>query len=238
MSEQRRKFIIEGKRDVRTIIIGKKHVIHHRKRKLLSEKKDNARITSLIGQVSKAVNNFLIKNDFQVEKVPQHFQSTGTNRRKYNRMKEGTVFYYVDISHCFWRIAFLKNYIGERLYKNVLEKPGLKLYRNMALGCIVSEKWREYYNNGKFVIKITEDRTLHQRVYDNIRFTCYNLMGYAASLTVKNCIAYRTDGIMVDKAGLPKVKKLIRAQNYDFTVKECIKVDNLSYLSGGRTKKM
>ncbi len=151
-------------------------------------------------------------------------------------MRTGTTFYYVDISHCFWRIAYLKGYITKRLYESVLKQPELKTARNIALACIVASKWRKYVVNGVFRCEITEDRTLQRVIYDNIRFTCYNTMGMIASFIEKNCIAYRTDGIMVDKVGLPKVKKLIRAQNFEYTVQECVKIDEVTYLSAGRTK--
>ena len=241
LSTQRRTFIIEKKRNVKSIILGGKYIILQKNKNQLEKQKiKKSRITSLFAQVAKSINNYIVKSGLEVEKVKQNNSSSYTNRKKYRLMKEGEKFYYVDIAHCFWRIAFLRNYITERLYKNVLEQTDLKLYRNMALACIIAPKGREYWVRGEKIAEIYEDKTLHRTIYDNIRFTAYNLMGNIQQAIGDHCIAFRTDGIMVDnKKGLEMVKKLITDHDFSYSVIECTKIDELTYKYGeNKTKKM
>jgi hypothetical protein len=240
-SDQKKTFIVERKRSIKTIIIGSKYIILQRnKNQLKNQKVKKSKITSLFAQVAKCVNAYIIKSGLTVKKVKQKSTSSYTNRRKYREMKDNAKFYYVDIAHCYWRVAFLQNYISENLYKTVLNTADLKLYRNMALACIVAPKGREYYIRGVKVMEIYEDKSLHRIIYDNIRFTAYNLMETIKREVGEHCIAYRTDGIMVDsKKGLEMVKKLIKENNFDYTVTECTKIDELSYKYGdSKTKKM
>jgi hypothetical protein len=241
LADQRRTFIVEKKRSVKSILIGTKYIILQKnKNQLKNDKVNKTRITSLFAQVAKCVNAYIIKSELTVKKIKQIGTSSYTNRKKYRLMKDDAKFYYVDIAHCYWRIAFLRDYISETLYKNILETEDLKLYRNMALACIVAPKGREYWIRGEKILEIYEDKTLHRIVYDNIRFTAYNLMDIIKKEVDEHCIAYRTDGIMVDsKKGLEMVKKLITEHNFSYTVTECTKIDELTYKYGNaKTKKM
>jgi hypothetical protein len=156
-------------------------------------------------------------------------------------MKIGDKFYYIDISHCYWRIAYLKNYISKKLYENVLKKPELKIYRNMALACIVAPKKRQYFKNGEMILEISEDKELWKIIYDNIRFTSYNIIGNISSSEdiKKYFIAYRTDGIMVTKPALKFVENMLKQHNLDYKVYNCVKVDdNHYYFDSKKVKKI
>ena len=239
MSDQKRTFIVGKKRGNKGIIFNNKYLVMNRNKNIVKNKKvKSSEINSLIGQVAKSVNRFLVSVKLDPEIIKQEHPSTSTNRRKYRLMKDGAKFYYVDIAHCYWRISFLKRYISEKLYNNVLLKDELKLFRNIALACIVSPAGRTYYIRGVKSYVIEEDRSLHRIIYNNIRFTCYNLLGEIAKSAGDSFIAYRTDGIMVEKKGLAKVKKLMKENNFMFTVKECEKMDELYYLYEGDKKKM
>jgi len=241
LSAQKRTFIVEKKRNVRSIILGKKYIILQKnKNQIKNDNVKKSKITSLFAQVAKGVNSYIIKSGLTVDKINQENPSSYTNRKKYRLMKDGAKFYYIDIAHCYWRISFLLNYISENLYKSVLNAPDLKLYRNMALACIIAPKGREYYSRGVKILEIHEDKTLNRIIYDNIRFTAYNLMGSIKIELGEHCIAYRTDGIMVDnKKSLEMVKELITISNFDYTVTECTKIDEINYRYGDKkVKKM
>ena len=124
------------------------------------------------------------------------------------------------------------------MYESILEKPHLKTYRNMALACIVAPASRDYYINGEKVLEIEEDKNLHRLIYDNIRFTCYNLMGDIASVVGEEyVIGYRTDGIMVLPEKREEVISLIQEQDFMCTEKKIIKVDDYFYKYEDGTEK-
>jgi len=238
LKDRKSKFIIDRKRTVSSVIMGGKFFALSRNKNHIGKDEKKTEIISLFAQVAKAVTSYIEKNEFNVEKIPQRHPSSSTNRIKYSKMKIGSEFWYVDVSHCYWRIAYLRKYITPKLYENVLKKPELKIYRNMALACIVAPRRREYYDNGKMLLEVSEERTLWKRVYDNIRFISYNLMGDISKQVEKNFIAYRTDGIMVTKPALSKVKKLLSESGFDYTVTRCIKIDDGHYYYGKKVKKI
>jgi hypothetical protein len=245
MSDQKRTFMVGKKRVVKKIIINDgsrlgKLLIANKNKNHVKSKEKSSTINSLLGQVSRAVSRFILKSGLEIEKIKQVHPAVAVSRKKYRLMKDGAKFYYVDINHCFWRIAFLKGYIGEKLYEKWANEQGeLKTFRNMSLGCIKASEGRTYYIRGVRSYEIEEDKTLQCTIYDNIRFTCYNFLGEISKEVGDNFIAYKTDGIMVDnKKGLAKVKKLMKKNNFMFTVKECEKIDELTYRVDGTTKRM
>ncbi len=242
--KRRRDFQVFKKRGTRSIVYwGKTSVIHKKKKgKNSLDKETNRKFITTCGQIAKQVNKFIVDNDFQVEKIEQRYPQVLINRKKYKTLVEGEEFYYVDVAHCFWRISFLKGYITERLYKRTLEDPESKKYRNMALACIVAESSMEYHWMSEdckmHFFEIQEDKTLHKRIYDNIRLTAYNLMGDVGRQVEKYFIGYKTDGIMVLEGGLEKVKELFSGSNFEFTVSKCVKIDELSFMHGDVKKKL
>ncbi len=235
---QKRNFIVARKRSTSRILMRGKTILMAKGKSTNLEKKQRSKIIALFGQVSRAITAFIIKNGLYVEVIKQRHGSTFTNRKMYRQMKDNSKFYYVDISHCFWRISFLKNYVGEKLYTSVLEKPELKLYRNMALACIIAPEIREYYRNGVLLNTISEDRTIYSTIYNNIRYTAYNLMGDIKDTLPDEVIAYRTDGVMVKKSALSKVKNIFKDAGFSFSVVECYKQDELFYMYDDKQKKM
>ena len=238
LKNRKSKFIVDRKRTVSSLIMGGKYFALSRNKNHIAKDEKKTEIISLFAQVAKSVTKFIMSNNLEVKRISQRHPSSDTARLKYYNMKIGSEFYYVDVAHCYWRIAFLKKYITPRLYESVLKKPELKIYRNMALACIVASRSREYYDNGVKILEITEERSLFKTIYDNIRFTSYNLMGDISKEVEKNFIAYRTDGIMVTKPALGKVQEMLKSAEFDYTVTLCRKLDNANYYHGKKVKKM
>lgn len=232
-------FVLEKKRLVSNLIIGGKYfALSKNKNHAAKENKKKKEVITLFGMVAKNISKYIIKNNLTIKQIKQKHESSYTNKEKYRRMKQGATFYYIDIAHCFWRIAFLKGYISENLYKNVLKRNGLKTYRNMALACIVAPKSREYYDNGKKILDITEDKSHYRIIYDNIRFTSYNTMGNIASKIQKYVIGYRTDGIMATRPSVNVIKKELSDAGFDFKVVKCFKIDDKHFYFGKRIMKI
>lgn len=240
-TEQKRKFIVEEKRSFKKLMMRGKTVLSYEKKEKGQEKmnkEQRGQFFSLLGQVSKSATKYIIDNNFEVETVPSYNGAVWVNRKKYREMKEGAKFYYVDASHCFWRIAFMLGYISEKLYLSILDKPELKPYRQMSLSCLVAPRGRKYFKGGVKILEIFEDKRLYATIYNNIRFTAYNLMGYAKEQLGESIIAYKTDGVMVQKKGLAKAKKIFKDNGFDFSITECYKVDEIHFDYDGVNKKM
>ena len=232
-------FYTETKRDTNGLYIDNRLIIlnKNQRKRFTEDKKQLKSMVNIFAQVQKSINTHLKQVQFEVPVVEQRFSSSKNNSKKWNNMAEGEIFYYVDVNHCYWRIAFLKGYINKNLYTKVLANDKLKTARNMSLSLIVAPKKRKYYLNGKFSHDITEDKTMFQTIYSNIRFISYNLMGDAMELAKGSFIGYRTDGIMISKRAVKKVTEFLEDKGFNFTVVECCKLDNNHYLYNNKDKK-
>ena len=101
-----------------------------------------------------------------------------------------------DVNHAYWKIAFLEGMIKEKTYKRglTIKEKSLRL---AALANLSSTK--EYYiiKDGVVTDKTTilKHDPILQKVYNNIRFICYDHMMRMATLLGSDFICYKTDCI-------------------------------------------
>lgn len=147
-------------------------------------------------------------------------------------MPEGTKFIYVDVKHCYWRIAYLMGYITPYFYEKILSSPDMKLWRNMALSCIIAPKKVEHFKDGVSMGVISEDTRCYEQVYENIRFYAWNLFGRLCyeKIGKENCLGYFTDGIMIFPEDLSKVKTVLARHKLQYRVINCEKVSQKEFI--------
>ena len=102
----------------------------------------------------------------------------------------------IDIDHAYWRIAYQMGVITKKTYDKglTIENKGLRL---ASLANLSSKKEYNIISNGyvtdnKIILKYCP--ILH-RVYNNIRYTCYEYMMEMAALLKDDFICYKTDCI-------------------------------------------
>lgn len=101
-----------------------------------------------------------------------------------------------DVDHAYWKIAFLEGIIKEKTYKKglLMKEKSLRL---AALANLASTK--EYYiiKDGVITDKtiVLKHDPILQKVYNNIRFICYDHMMRMAKLLGSDFICYKTDCI-------------------------------------------
>lgn len=229
--QRKKDFIIETKRSTHTMFLDGGAVFMSKRSKKKKVKKNNHKaVINLFATVQKSINKYIVDSDFTVEKVKEKCSSTKTDKSKWDGLGDGEIFYYVDINHCYWRVAFLNGYISERVYSNILKKTDLKVERNMSLAMIIAPKKRKYYKDGKILLEIQEEKTIYKTIYNNIRYTAYNLMGDCMKLSGSSFIAYRTDGIMLTEEAVDDVVELITSKGFDCTIQECSKINSKQYM--------
>lgn len=249
MSDNGAVFVVERKRERKTIIHQGKPIVILQKKiysdviqageviDTAKEKTSSRQVLSLLANVKKCFTAFIIKNQLQVEEVKRLHPATFRDTDKWAELKKGDEFFYVDVSHCYWRISYLMNYISKRLYEETLKKPGMKLYRNMALACVVAPKIREYFNGRTRMNEISEANDIYGMMYDNIRHTAYNIMGEITQQTSDGCYGYKVDGIMIRKDFLKKVTDMLDGYNLTYTVTDCEKIDEKYYYLNDEVRK-
>jgi hypothetical protein len=101
-----------------------------------------------------------------------------------------------DIDCAYWRIAFLKKYIGQKTYIKGLEIED-KSMRNSSISNLHSHKQWYIIKNGEITKKnffITKPDS-YSIIYDDIRYSCYKLMKDLSLLLGNDFICYKVDCI-------------------------------------------
>jgi Na+/phosphate symporter len=116
-------FTIEKKRNEVVFVSNGKRIAKAESKNTISHaNKDETRnILSLFANVKKSINKHLVENGLEINKIEKKYDSTFTNRLLFDSLPIGTSFYYLDVKHCYWRIAYLNGYISENYYKKILE---------------------------------------------------------------------------------------------------------------------
>jgi hypothetical protein len=232
---KKKTFLVQRKRNEMNIYVEGKRIAKFRGKNSMSgvDKEDSKHILNLFATVKKSINKYIVDNDFQIPVIPKKYDSVFTNRLLFDQLPIGSEFYYVDVKHCYWRIAYLQGYISEYFYLKVLDNPELKIFRNMALSCIIAPKKMEYYTNGKLIWEVEEDTDIYNQIYENIRFTAWNIFGGLAyeKLGQEKTIGYYTDGIMCFKQDLPIVRTVLSRNKLQFRIVKLVKVEDRVYLN-------
>jgi hypothetical protein len=101
-----------------------------------------------------------------------------------------------DVDHAYWRIAYLDGIISDKTYqKGLLIKD--KSIRLAALANLSSSKEYNIIKDGIVTkkTKVLKYDPILQKVYNNIRFTCYEHMTIMANMLGEDFICYKTDCI-------------------------------------------
>lgn len=235
LCRRKQSFVIEKKRSELNIFQHGKKIAKFRANNSLShlERKDSKHILNLFASVKKSINKYLMDSNFKVKIVDKKYDSTFSNKLLFRSIANNSTFYYLDVKHCYWRIAYLKGYISEYFYLKVLENPDLKIFRNMALSCIIAPKSKDYYSNGEFLWSIEEDTSIYNDVYESIRFTAWNIFGSLTHEKIgkEKTIGYFTDGIMVFQEDLPLVRSVMARNKLQYNIVKCIKVSDKEYFN-------
>jgi hypothetical protein len=114
-----------------------------------------------------------------------------------------------DVDHAYWRIAYLEGIISDKTYKKGLELKD-KALRLAALANLSSSKEYNVIKDGivtKKTVVLKYDPIL-QKVYNNIRYTCYEHMTTLANILGEDFICYKTDCIYYKDT--PKNRELVQ----------------------------
>lgn len=235
LNEKKKSFTLMKKRNELNLFVDGKPIAKFKNKNSLHtlEKNESKGVLNLFATVKKSINKYLQENNFEVKRVYKKYDSTFSNRILFDSLPIGCEFYYVDVKHCYWRIAYLKGYISEYFYLKVLENPELKIFRNMALSCIIAPKMKEYYEDGNLIWSVEEDTSIYNDVYESIRFTAWNIFGSLAfeKLGKEKTIGYFTDGIMIFKEDLPSVKAVLARHKLQYKLVRCVKTEHRFYLN-------
>lgn len=113
-----------------------------------------------------------------------------------------------DLDHAFWRIAYVKGYIRKETYEKGLN-PLAKAVRLASLSVLGAERKFDQYVDGvkvNTIVRRKKDEQL-QRVYVDIRYSCYYMMYELSKLLGDDFDSWKTDCIYYRDT--PENRKLV-----------------------------
>ena len=149
------------------------------------------KLICLFNMVYLDVKNFLNINPYI--DIPPKVNTTEFN---YNYDDEIGTLTATDLDHAFWRIAYVKGYITKKTYTKGLPTSG-KAIRLASLSILGRGKKFDRYVNGVFIEQIVakkSDETL-QKVYVDIRYSCYYMMYELSQILGNDFESWKTDCI-------------------------------------------
>lgn len=166
--------------------------------------------------------------------------SKGKNFKLWESMKEGSVFWNIDLKSAYWQMCYRLGYIDDKLFFKYLQQEEYKHAKRYCISFLArSNKMVYNYPSEGRSHEISCDNGVLIQVYKNIRNELYNSIAYAmGDLDVDNgWLEYNIDGVtVVGTENVKLVKERFISLGLDFKSTLCIKEDDVYYKSGSSRK--
>ena len=161
------------------------------------------KLLCLFSMVQNDVNNFLDINPY-IDIPPK----VNTAEYNYSYNDEIGTLTATDLDHAFWRIAYVKGYITKNTYQKGLPSTG-KAIRLASLSVLGRGKKFDKYVEGEFVesIQIKKPDATLQKVYVDIRYSCYYMMYELSQILKDDFESWKTDCIYYRDT--PETRKIV-----------------------------
>jgi hypothetical protein len=154
-------------------------------------KRMNAKYLWVFVEVKKQCKRYVTEN--RIKKLAQHdVNLLNPEMIDYQGKKVQT-----DLSHAYWRIAYINGYINEHLYNKVLQEVENKHLKLAALANIAKKKKYKLIYEGELTNEVFSAPFSQNLItlYNNIRYECYAHMHTLSKMLGEDFIEYKTDAI-------------------------------------------
>lgn len=157
-------------------------------------------------------------------------------------LKEGDLFYNVDLKNAYWQVCYKLGYIDSYLYMKYLNQDEYKKAKRYCISFLArSNKMSYNYPTLGYSYEIKCETGVLNMVYTNIRNELYNYISYAMEELVgeNSWIEYNIDGVsVIGKDNVEKVKAKFSELGLIFKTSLCVKINEYDYNQGGRIKSL
>lgn len=136
----------------------------------------------------------------------------------------------VDISHCYWKIAFNTGIIDEKVYERYKDE---KIARLVAIGNCNKDTTYQYKDENDEIQNVVKQNDL-KWVWEYITYKAYEVINTAFKACRGQMFAYQTDGVYIPPKSLGKVVEVFTKQGFEFKIKDykISRVSSAKSLSG------
>ena len=184
---------------------------------------------AVVSMVKQDVKKYIQKSS--VEEIASIYSTVGKNVAAYTDIKNGEMFYSVDINHAYFQVLHKLGYIEDGLYNLYKNQEEYKKAFHFSCSWLASRAKIYKYAGGRLVDVYDTSETDRELkvIYDNVRHTLQNLLGELYEQLDTAAIAYITDEILIRKDALPMVKEYFKSKGYEFKIAICWKTNDIEY---------
>lgn len=194
-------------------------------------KSDRGKIANLFKRVKESYERYIMDYELDYPVTPKtHASIKKRNNFYFRAIPEDTEIVLFDINRAFWQIAHKLGIIDKKVYEK-FNTPFYKLYTNIALASYNRGYTMVYYSHGSKKLTITEDMTIYKNLYNNIRYTCYNLIQeLVKQLAIDKWYMYNQDALLVSLDQVGIVEKYFADKDYLYKKIHCRKYSDKEFI--------
>jgi hypothetical protein len=195
-----------------------------------------------LGMFNKTLYSQFLKNPLLYDQNIEFIGglSKGKNYEVWESLKEGDIFWNIDLKSAYWQMCYRLGYIDSSLFFKYVNQDEYKQAKRYCVSFLARTNKMVYnYPATGLSYEINCDISVFNNVYRNIRNELYNCISYALSglSSESSWLEYNIDGVsVIGKENVDEVKKKFKEMNLDFKTSLCIKEDEWYYQQGASRK--
>jgi hypothetical protein len=198
-------------------------------------KLSNEKFVAFLGLFTKNLYRNLNDNPYlYTNKIEFKGVARSKNFKFWSNLKEGTLFYNIDLKSAYWQIAHLLGYIDTRLFNKYMFNDEYKQAKRLCIS-FLARKNKMVYHIGKNSFTIECDITTLKTCYNNIRNQLYDCVSKSVSLC-DNYIEFNIDGLYVLAKDVDNARSFFDKIGLIYKITKCKKLNEYEFLSGEKIK--
>lgn len=195
--------------------------------------------------VSKFVNEYIIRNDFEITDIKREtYNFRVRNNKAFDSLQTGEYFWCFDVNNAYWQMMYKLGIISENVYNKYAYNNKYKLIKKIAIGLTVSGQTARFLQNGEVLkskdgkeLIVYEDKTLWKRVYKNVRHMTYNIpVDVINKIGADNYIFYNQDAVAVKNEFKKDADDFFLDNGIDYKKILCRKISDSEYMFGSEKR--
>lgn len=190
--------------------------------------------TSFIASFNRVLYNRILENqDLMNLEIKFNGLSRKKNKEQFANIKNGGLFYNIDLKNAYWQFAHKLSYITDNFYNKYKDLDEYKKAKRYCVSFLARGNKMVYNSNG-VEFEIVCNTSCLNRVYKNIRHSLYNSI-LEISKEV-DFIEYNIDGISILDKDVSKVMEYFKNKELEFKITRCQKLNDAMYMYGSKLR--
>ena len=161
--------------------------------------------------------------------------SKGKNRLEFDKIRNHSYYWNIDLSSAYWQIGHKLGYISDTFYQKYIHKDDFKVVKRLCFSFLSRTNWREYNVNDQ-TFTISCDNTIERQVYKNVRKELYKTISGALKIAGDEYIDFNIDAISVTKAKRNEILDYFQDQNLEVKLNRVTKINDLQVEVKGKIR--